>query len=82
MTTEQLIIQTWRRLPKDKQQEVVDFIQSIAGNQQSVVRPSKSSNLGERLQSIRDQIVASSMPLLTPEEVEKEVLDRRGGHPG
>lgn len=38
------------------------------------------SKLGERLKSIRDRIIASGMPLLTPEEVEQELLERRGGY--
>ncbi len=44
------------------------------------VSPVEKSQLGKKLQGIRDQIVASGMPLLTPEEVEREVLERRGGY--
>lgn len=55
MTTEQLLIQTWRQLPKDKQQAVVDFIQSIAENHQSTTSLSEplapSSELGKKLQT-------------------------------
>lgn len=40
----------------------------------------ENSQLSKKLKGIRDQIVASGMPLLTPEEVEKEVLERRGGY--
>jgi hypothetical protein len=84
MNTEQQLLKTWRQLPQPMQQEVLDFAQflverrsSQSAEPQTIVQPSA---LGERLQAIRDQIVESGMPLLTPEEVEQEVLDRRGGY--
>lgn len=84
MTTERLLIQTWRQLPRDKQQAVIDFVQSIAASYQSVESPStsiaQSSELGKKLQAIRDQIVVSRIPLLTQKEVEQEVIERRGGY--
>ena len=36
------------------------------------------SKLGRDLRRIREEIVASGIKLLTPEEVEQEVNDRRG----
>ncbi len=94
MTTEQLLIEAWRRLPKHRQQEVLDFTQFLAQYSrdesgsafvsESVSKASQpaldseSSLLGDKLQSIRDRIVASGMPLLTAEEVKQEVLERRG----
>ncbi len=86
MTTEQQLLETWRQLPQTKQQAVLDFAQFLAERHrpmpstppsQPVTQP---STLGDRLQTIRDQIVESGMPLLTREEVEQEVLDRCGGH--
>jgi hypothetical protein len=66
------------------QQEVLDFAQFLAerrnpepAQSQYLTQP---SSLGDRLQAIRDQIVESGMPLLTREEVEQEVRDRRGGY--
>jgi len=95
MTAEQLLIEAWRRLPAHRQQEVLDFTQFLAqysrdrSGAAAVGEPvsepelqSESSALGNKLQNIRDLIVASGMPLLTPEEVEQEVLERRGGHQG
>jgi hypothetical protein len=83
MTAEQRLIETWRQLPEHRQQEVIDFAQSLAERRQSESSPTESppavSELGKKIQSIRDRIVASGIPLLTPEEVEKEVLERRGG---
>lgn len=36
--------------------------------------------LGQRLWAIRARIIASGEPLLAPEEVEREVAERRGGY--
>lgn len=84
MTTEQLLIETWRQLPEHKQQEVVDFVEFLASRRRSETEPTEPSievsQLGSKLRSIREQIVASGMPLLTPEQVRQEVLERRGGY--
>jgi hypothetical protein len=86
MNTENQLLGIWRQLPQTKQQEVLDFAQFLAERRrptpsttpnQPVTQPSA---LGERLQAIRDQIVASGMPLLTHEDIEREMCDRRGGY--
>lgn len=38
------------------------------------------SELGKKLWEIRARIEASGVPLLTFEEIEREVAERRGGH--
>ena len=35
--------------------------------------------LGRKLLAIRNRIIAAGLPLLTREEIEKEIADRRGG---
>ncbi|MGC1308321.1 MAG: DUF2281 domain-containing protein [Phormidesmis sp.] len=92
MTAEQQLIETWRKLPEHKQQEVIDFAHFLEmrrrndsnGDSLSKTRlaesPLEASKLGEKLKGIRDRIVASDIPLLTPEEVKQEVLARRGGY--
>jgi hypothetical protein len=84
MNTEQQLLKTWRQLPQPMQQEVLDFAEflverrsSRSAKPQPTVQPSV---LGERLHAIRDQIVEAGMPLMTREEIEQEVLDRRGGY--
>ena len=39
----------------------------------------KQTELGQRLRQIRAKIVASGEPLLNREEIEEEVINRRGG---
>jgi hypothetical protein len=84
MTTEQQLLETWRKLPQTKQQAVLDFAQFLVERrtaQPSSIKPTvQIPTLGERLQSIRDQIVESGMPLLTREEVDQEICDRRVGY--
>lgn len=82
MTTEQLLIETWRQLPAHRQQEVIDFVQFLAEHRRHETSPSESPlpTLGEKLQTIRNRLVDSGTPLLTEDQVEQEVLARRGGY--
>ena len=73
MNNEQILLETWHSLTADKQQEVIDFLQFLNREKQERLEKVK------KLQSIRDKIVASGEPLLTADEIEKEVLERRGG---
>ncbi|MDJ0575233.1 MAG: hypothetical protein QNJ65_08715 [Xenococcaceae cyanobacterium MO_234.B1] len=74
MNTEQQLIEKWRNLPLDKQQQVLQFVESL--NQQ---KQHKQTELGKRLRQIRAKIVASGEPLLNREGIEQEVINRRGG---
>lgn len=74
MNTEQQLIEKWRELPSDKQQQVLLFVESL--NQQ---KQPKQTKLGQRLRQIRAKIVTSGEPLLNQEEIEQEITNRRGG---
>jgi hypothetical protein len=81
MTVEQELVQKWRELPLDKQQQVLEFVEFLyvkTVNPQ-LLTPVSKPPLGERLREIRAQIVASGEPLLTQEGIEKEIASRRGG---
>ena len=84
MTTEQLLLETWRQLPETMQQEVLDFAQFLVERRSPkphvIEPPTNTSELGNKLQAIRNRIIESGMPLLTREEIEQEVLERRGGY--
>lgn len=94
MKAESLLINEWRKLPAEKQQQVIDFVlflesqikedtQSISDSEK---RPKPIDNtetkLGDRLLKIRQKIVDSGVPLLGAEEIEKEIAERRGGYRG
>ncbi len=83
MNTEQFLLEKWRSLPRDKQQEVIDFVEFLefkktAATQQEA-EPKSQPALGERLRQIRAEIVTSGVPLLDWEGVEHEKAERRGG---
>jgi uncharacterized protein YydD (DUF2326 family) len=99
MSNEQNLLEKWRSLPQEKQQEVIDFVDflttqiTILNNpnlsDQSPLNPVATeqtetaktlSDLGIKLQKIREKIVASGVPLLSAEDVEREKAKRRGGY--
>lgn len=91
MTYEQNLLEKWRALPEDKQQEVIDFVDFLTARHHSFKNPhlepaisseisQSPSQLGIRLQQIREKIVNSGVPLLSAEEVEREQVERRGGY--
>ena len=59
MNTEQQLIEKWRNLPSDKQQQVLQFVKSLNEQKQP-----KQTELGQRLRQIRAKIVSSGEPLL------------------
>ena len=74
MNTEQQLIDKWRNLPSDKQQQVLKFVESLNEQKQS-----KQTELGQRLCQIRAKIVSSGEPLLNQQGIEQELINRRGG---
>ncbi|MCG6133906.1 MAG: DUF2281 domain-containing protein [Nostoc sp. LLA-1] len=74
MIAEQELLTKWRSLPLDKQEEVLDFIEFLRMKTSVNKTP-----LGERLRQIRSRIIDSGEPLLSRDEIEKEIASRRGG---
>lgn len=74
MNTEQQLLQKWRELSLDQQQQVLHFVESLNKQKQF-----KKTQLEQRLRQIRAKIIASGEPLLNQEEIEQEVINRRGG---
>jgi len=90
MTNEQNLLEKWRSLPEEKQQQVIDFVDFLTlrisltnTSNSTVTQPTETqkrrSNLGIKLQEIREKIVASGVPLLSAEDIELEKAKRRGG---
>jgi hypothetical protein len=89
VNAEQLLVEKWRSLPPVRKQEVIDFVEFLeARSDANLVQPDAeavskpASNLGEKLQKIRNKIVSSGVPLLDWEGVEREKAGRRGGYQG
>ncbi|NHC34762.1 DUF2281 domain-containing protein [Scytonema millei] len=83
MTVEQILLEKWRSLPPDKQQEVFDFVEFLSwrtSTSQHPISPEPKLDLGEKLKQIRTKIINSGAPLLTDEDIDREVAERRGGY--
>ena len=74
MNTEQQLLKKWRELPKERQQQVLQFVESL-----DEPKPPEKAELGQRKRSLRAKIVSSGEPLLNREEIEREVINSRGG---
>ncbi|MBD2214705.1 DUF2281 domain-containing protein [Nostoc linckia FACHB-104] len=74
MSAEQELLNKWRSLPQDKQEEVLDFVEFLR-----LKTSANKAPLGEGLRQIRSKIVADGEPLLSRDEIEKEIASRRGG---
>ncbi len=77
MNTEQELIERWRNLPSDKQQQVLELIESLEKKQTKL----RQTNLGNSLRQIRAKIVDSDENLLSQAEVAQEVINLRGEVP-
>ncbi|MGI0494606.1 hypothetical protein ACN4EG_22705 [Alkalinema pantanalense CENA528] len=80
MISEQRLLDQWRQLPVDKQQEVLDFVVFLAQRNSSKSEVMPMSDPRTQFQHLREQIIAAGIPLLSDAEIEQEVADRRGGY--
>ena len=84
MNTEKLLLKKWRSLPQNLQQEVIDFVEFLELKKTSATKhkasPKPKLPLGERLRKLREEVIASSVPRLDWEGVEREKAERRGGY--
>lgn len=84
MTTEQLLLEKWRSLPANKQQEVFNFVEflhsTVAPIYENQVDLKAKIDFSEKLQQLRQEIIDSGIPLLTDAEIDREVAERRGGY--
>ncbi len=73
MNRERIILDKWRTLPVEKQQEVSDLVeqlyrQNLDENQESIYQP--KTDMGKKLRQIRSQALASQPKLLSRDEFE------------
>jgi hypothetical protein len=84
MTTEQMLLEKWRSLPPNKQQEVFNFVNFLHSTNvpitENKVDLQSRLDFAEKLDQLRQEIIDSGIPLLTDEEVYKEIAERRGGY--
>ncbi len=85
MATVEQLLEKWHSLTLEQQQAVFSFIELLETNVIRATDPAfhpATTPLGKKLHEIRAQIIASGEPLLTIEDVEREVAERRGGYQG
>ncbi|MCY6492846.1 hypothetical protein [Leptolyngbya sp. GGD] len=76
MSKEELLLQYWRELPPESQEEVLKLAQSLKPQSEFIPQ----TPLAEKLWEIRQRAIANGMKLLTEEELEQELAERRGGY--
>lgn len=83
MNSERLLLDKWRNLPLEQRQQVFDFIEGLDRQKLEVDKPSEEAyqpqtELGKKLWEIRRRSLAYGPKLLTWDEINEEVSDRRG----
>lgn len=81
MINEQLLLEKWRILSQEKQQKVFEYLETLsteelAESSSSTFQPKTS--LGKKLLELRAKALLDQPPLLTWEELETEIAQRRG----
>ncbi len=75
MSKEEELLEYWQALTTDQQTSALNFLKGLRRESAAPL----TSDLGQRLQAIRQRIVAAGVPLLNWDELEAEVAERRGG---
>ena len=75
MSKEEQLLEYWHELSPEAQEQVLQLAQSLKPQPEFVPQ----TPLGKKLWEIRQRIVASGVPLLSDEELEQELAERRGG---
>lgn len=89
MNNEQILLEKWRTLPSEKQQKVLEFVETLsekkidshiqekpASLEKTTFQP--KTELGKKLWELRQKAIAAQTPLRTWEELEEEIAQRRG----
>ena len=81
MPQEELLIEKWRELTPQKQQQVLEFVALLQSQPESITNKEPEfvpkTTLGKKLWQIRQKAIASGMELLTEAEIEQELATRR-----
>lgn len=83
MAREDQILERWRTLTPDKQQQVLEFVDSLQSAPNQTETESEyvpQTPLAKKLWEIRQRAIASGLRLLNQAEIEQELAERRGGY--
>ena len=84
MSKEEQLLEYWRELSPQAQDKVIQFARCLRqAADASTLKPQPEfvpqTPLAKKLWESRQRIVASGAPLLSDEELEQELAERRGG---
>lgn len=83
MAREEQILERWRTLTPEKQQQVLEFVDSLQSASNETEPESEyipQTPLAKKLWEIRRRALASGLQLLNEAEIEQELAERRGGY--
>ena len=78
MGKEEQLLECWRELPPEAQEQILNLAQSLQSNSSQMFIP--QTELGKKLWAIRQRAIANGLKLLNQEELKQELADRRGGY--
>jgi hypothetical protein len=83
MGKEKELLEKWRKLTPQKQQQVLEFVELLKSEPE--IKPPESdfvpqTPLGKKLWEIRQRAIAAGLQLLNEDEIEQEIAARRGGY--
>lgn len=76
MSKEEELLEYWRELPPESQEQVLKLAQTLKPQPQFIPQ----TPLAQKLWEIRQRAIANGMKPLTEAELERELADRRGGY--
>lgn len=83
MAREEQILERWRMLTPEKQQQVLAFVDSLQSESNEVKTELEyipQTPLAQKLWEIRQRAISSGLQLLNEAEIEQELAERRGGY--
>jgi hypothetical protein len=83
MAREEQILERWRTLTPEKQQQVLEFVDSLQSEPNETEIGSEyvpQTPLAKKLWEIRQRAISSGLKLLNEAEIEQELAERRGGY--
>jgi len=81
MNREQILLNKWRTLPLEKQQEVLNLVEQLYRQNQGIDQANiyqPQTEMGKKLWEIRCQALTDKSKLLTWDEINEEISESRG----
>lgn len=83
MGKEEQLLESWRELTPEKQQQVLEFVEALKSQSEAAAINTEyipKTPLAKKLWEIRQRAITSGIKLLNEAEIEQELAERRGGY--